>query len=171
MSTEYTPTTEQVREDFAYPWEGFPQDRAARLAAFDRWLTEYDRAGRAEARLARVTDDSMIERLARAMHESYCDEPEKCGESDEWWLDEAKSSLALIRAVAADEQGHDALRSLTKKEALNELADALEGLPGELPHRLCDQGCKDNQQGIEHCFNCREEWPCRAAGEQEVGHG
>lgn len=34
----YTPTTDEVREDFAYPWEGFEQDREGRLEAFDRWL-------------------------------------------------------------------------------------------------------------------------------------
>ena len=36
--SDYTPTTSEVREDFAYPMEGFYQDRPARLAAFDRWL-------------------------------------------------------------------------------------------------------------------------------------
>lgn len=37
--SDYTPTTEEVREDFAFPWS--PDqigDKAARLAAFDRWL-------------------------------------------------------------------------------------------------------------------------------------
>ena len=41
---EYTPTTEDVREDFAFPW--YPDqigDRTARVAAFDRWLSEHDR--------------------------------------------------------------------------------------------------------------------------------
>ena len=37
MSGEYVPTTDEVREDFAYPWEGFKQNREGRLAAFDRW--------------------------------------------------------------------------------------------------------------------------------------
>lgn len=42
--SEYTPTTEDVREDFAFPW--YPDqigDRTARVAAFDRWLSEHDR--------------------------------------------------------------------------------------------------------------------------------
>ena len=42
--SEYTPTTEDVREDFAFPWS--PDqigDRTARVAAFDRWLSEHDR--------------------------------------------------------------------------------------------------------------------------------
>ena len=38
--SEYTPTTDEVREDFAYPWEGFKQNREGRLAAFDRWLAQ-----------------------------------------------------------------------------------------------------------------------------------
>jgi hypothetical protein len=38
----YTPTQDDVREDFAYPWEGFQQDREGRLAAFDRWLAKHD---------------------------------------------------------------------------------------------------------------------------------
>ena len=40
---EYVPTTEDVREDFAYPWEGFTQDKPARQAAFDAWLEAHDR--------------------------------------------------------------------------------------------------------------------------------
>lgn len=44
MTSDYTPTTEDVREDFALPWS--PDqigDRTARVAAFDRWLSEHDR--------------------------------------------------------------------------------------------------------------------------------
>jgi hypothetical protein len=41
-SNEYTPTHDEVREDFAYPWEGFQQDREGRLAAFDRWMAKHD---------------------------------------------------------------------------------------------------------------------------------
>lgn len=52
----YTPTTDEVREDFAYPWEGFKQDREGRLEAFDRWLN---------AERARVWDDA---------HGAPCDE-------------------------------------------------------------------------------------------------
>lgn len=40
--SDYTPTTDEVREDFAYPWEAHKQDRPARLAAFDRWLAQHD---------------------------------------------------------------------------------------------------------------------------------
>lgn len=39
IMTEYVPTTEEVREDFAFPWS--PEqigDRPARVAAFNRWL-------------------------------------------------------------------------------------------------------------------------------------
>lgn len=46
--TEYTPTTEEVREDFAFPWS--PEqigDRPARVAAFDRWLAAHDAEVRA----------------------------------------------------------------------------------------------------------------------------
>jgi len=37
--SDYTPTTDDVREDFAFPWS--PDqigDKQARLEAFDRWL-------------------------------------------------------------------------------------------------------------------------------------
>lgn len=43
--SEYTPTTEEVREDFAFPWD--PEqvgDRPARVAAFDRWLAQVEAA-------------------------------------------------------------------------------------------------------------------------------
>lgn len=40
--SDYTPTTTEVREDFAYPWEGFEQNREGRLAAFDAWLAKHD---------------------------------------------------------------------------------------------------------------------------------
>lgn len=40
--SDYTPTTTEVREDFAYPWEGFQQDREGRLAAFDAWIAQHD---------------------------------------------------------------------------------------------------------------------------------
>lgn len=37
--SEYTPTTDDVREDFAFPWSVDQiGDRSARVAAFDRWL-------------------------------------------------------------------------------------------------------------------------------------
>jgi len=44
---EYTPSDNDVREDFAYLWKGFDPDRPARLAAYDRWLKAHD----AEVRL------------------------------------------------------------------------------------------------------------------------
>lgn len=47
--TDYTPTAEEVRQDFAYPWEGFKQDKQGRLEAFDRWLAEHDRQIKSEA--------------------------------------------------------------------------------------------------------------------------
>ena len=43
MSDDYTPTTDEVRQDFGYPWEGFKPDKRGRLAAFDRWLVEHYR--------------------------------------------------------------------------------------------------------------------------------
>ncbi len=48
MTDDYTPTTEDVREDFAFPWS--PEqigDRPARVAAFDRWLAAHDAEVRA----------------------------------------------------------------------------------------------------------------------------
>lgn len=45
----YTPTTEEVRQDFAYPWEGFKQDKQGRLEAFDRWHAEAIRKAKVEA--------------------------------------------------------------------------------------------------------------------------
>ena len=48
MSDEYVPTTDEVREDFAYPWEGFKQNREGRLAAFDRWHAAEVAAAKAE---------------------------------------------------------------------------------------------------------------------------
>lgn len=56
--TEYTPTDDEVREDFAYPWEGFKQDRAGRLAAFDRWLAAHD------ARVRRDAEREALDELA-----------------------------------------------------------------------------------------------------------
>lgn len=55
-ATEYMPTTSHVREDFAYPWDGFKQYREARLAAFDRWLADHDAHIRAEARAAALQE-------------------------------------------------------------------------------------------------------------------
>lgn len=52
---DYTPTTDEVREDFAYPWDGFKQDREGRLAAFDRWIAAHDREVAAQA-LREVAD-------------------------------------------------------------------------------------------------------------------
>lgn len=53
MTDDHMPTDDHVREDFAYPWEGFTQDREGRLAAFDRWLAAHDaRVRRAVAREA-----------------------------------------------------------------------------------------------------------------------
>lgn len=46
---DYTPTTDEVREDFAYPWEGFKQDREGRMAVFDRWIAAHDREVAAQA--------------------------------------------------------------------------------------------------------------------------
>lgn len=53
MSSEYTPDTEEVREDFTCAvFEGIPSRRAMedanfewdrRAAQFDRWLAEHDR--------------------------------------------------------------------------------------------------------------------------------
>lgn len=60
--TDYTPTTEEVRQDFAYPWEGFKQDKQGRLEAFDRWINRRDRKVKAKA--LRDAADA-IERLAR----------------------------------------------------------------------------------------------------------
>lgn len=56
VMSDYTPTTDEVREDFAYPWEGFKQDREGRLAAFDRWLADHDREAAARA-LEEAADD------------------------------------------------------------------------------------------------------------------
>lgn len=48
--TDYTPTTEDVREDFAYPWSADQiGDKTARLAAFDRWFAATIRDAKAEA--------------------------------------------------------------------------------------------------------------------------
>jgi hypothetical protein len=41
----YTPTTDEVREDFAFPWDGHVQNTPARLQAFNRWFkNELDKA-------------------------------------------------------------------------------------------------------------------------------
>ena len=60
------------------------------------------RADRAEARLARVTDDSMVEQVASVLAMSYGSHvsPPKGGR--DWRA--AEDVLAAIRAVAADEQ-------------------------------------------------------------------
>lgn len=38
----------------------------------------------------------------------------------------------------------------------------------EPKHRKCDQGCKQQMNEGDHCFTCREPWPCTGAGEQEA---
>lgn len=61
--SDYTPTQDEVREDFAYPWEGHEQDREARLAAFDRWLAQHD-AEVARAALNKAADEMPARELA-----------------------------------------------------------------------------------------------------------
>ncbi len=40
---EYTPSTDEVRADYAYPWyEHQVGDTAIRTAGFDRWLKKHD---------------------------------------------------------------------------------------------------------------------------------
>jgi len=39
---DYTPSDNDVREDLAYSWERFKQDRPARLVAYDRWLASHE---------------------------------------------------------------------------------------------------------------------------------
>lgn len=73
------------------------------------------RADRAEARLARVTDDSMTERIARAIDpnawwQETAEYPTMARDeweaAQDWALDQASKALAVIRA-AADEQEAD----------------------------------------------------------------
>lgn len=41
--SEYTPTTEEIREDFAFDdWDNDPQGPARARARFDRWLAAHD---------------------------------------------------------------------------------------------------------------------------------
>ena len=48
MSDEYTPTTEKVRNDYAYDWNGGFVDARYELQ-FDRWLAAHDAATRTAA--------------------------------------------------------------------------------------------------------------------------
>ena len=48
MSDEYTPTTKQVRHDYAYNWNTESVD-ADFVARFDRWLAAHDAAARTAA--------------------------------------------------------------------------------------------------------------------------
>lgn len=62
------------------------------------YRAERIRADRAEARLARVTDDSMVEKIDAALFNH--DESRRHEDDDS----EADAVLTVIRAVAADEQ-------------------------------------------------------------------
>ena len=80
-------------------------DRIGRLRA--RYDDEWQRANRAEAALARVTDDSTIERIAVAIHKAVClapDHPE-CRPSSEDFR-KAREAIKAVRAAAeGQEQG------------------------------------------------------------------
>lgn len=69
-------------------------------------------------------------------------------------LVDVEDVLLLLGAAPAE-------AGMTVDEALNDLADALDH--DEAPdHRLCTQDCK-LQDEYEHCFTCREPWPCSEA--------
>jgi hypothetical protein len=90
----------------------------------ERTLTAAEaRADRAEARLARVTDDSMVEQVASVLAMSYGSHvsPPKGGR--DWKA--AEDVLATIRAVAADEQRSfaEAIAPITKQS--KQWADAV----------------------------------------------
>lgn len=68
--SEYTPTDAEVREDFAYPWEGFVQDRPGRLAAFDRWLAAHDAKVKAEVLRAEADEWSAKAKTIETMYKT-----------------------------------------------------------------------------------------------------
>lgn len=49
MSDDHTPTTEEIRHYFAYPWSDRFEDEPVMLAGFDRWLTAHDAEVKASA--------------------------------------------------------------------------------------------------------------------------
>lgn len=75
------------------------EEQERTLALADLWRAERDmeedRADRAEAALARVTDDSMAETIERAMYASWTAEEEH--------MQSPRAILAAIRGVAAEE--------------------------------------------------------------------
>jgi len=86
----YTPTTEDVRADFAFPWIGFRNDTAALLAAFDRWLFAHD------AEIADKERDRIVAWLTK-------DTDTYAASDDDVKQDAAAITTLLATAIAANE--------------------------------------------------------------------